>query len=341
MATYKGIQGYSVQELASDPTSSENTGRLWYNSASNVWKIASEGGGAWASGVSFTRVVTTDGKFSGTSTATLFAGGYAPAGVHSPPLSMDYTETFDGTSWTEVADLNTPRYAAWMAGTQTASVYAGGQSAAPSALSETWNGTSWTETNNMQNSRHNMGIAGTQTSGLAIAGLDGTPTGDCEDYDGTCWGTGTGINSARYSAGSAGASSTSAIFAGGADGSTYYNILSETWNGTTWTEGNNINTGRYALGGFGIVTSALICAGYKASGSPRSANETETYDGTSWTAAATMGTARYSPGATGGPGGISTGIIGGGNGSPTPSGLTQECEEWADPTYTLKTVTTS
>ena len=337
MATYKGIQGYSVQELASDPTASENTGRLWYNSASNVWKIASQGAAAWASGTNTSRSGTTDAQLSGTQTAALYAGGYAPA----PTLNRAETEKYDGTTWTEVADLNTARYASWMGGTQTASVYAGGQITAPSALSETWDGTSWSETNNMQNSRHNMGMAGTQTNGLAIGGLDTTPTGDCEDYDGTCWGTGTAINTARYSGGSAGASSTSAIFAGGANNpppSAYYNAISETWNGTAWTEGNNLNTARFALAGFGIVTAALVCAGYLPSGSPRDADNTETYDGTSWTAAATMGTARYSPGGTGGPGGISSGLIAGGNGD---GGLSQAVEEWNDPTYTLKTVTTS
>ena len=51
MATYKGIQGYSVQSLASDPSPTASVeGQLWYNSASNVWKISTAGAGAWASG---------------------------------------------------------------------------------------------------------------------------------------------------------------------------------------------------------------------------------------------------------------------------------------------------
>jgi hypothetical protein len=32
MATYKGIQGYTVQKLSSDPTAAEAVGQLWYNS---------------------------------------------------------------------------------------------------------------------------------------------------------------------------------------------------------------------------------------------------------------------------------------------------------------------
>ena len=50
MATYKGIQGYSVQKLSSDPTASEAEGQLWYNSTAGKFKISTAGAGAWASG---------------------------------------------------------------------------------------------------------------------------------------------------------------------------------------------------------------------------------------------------------------------------------------------------
>ena len=40
MGTYKGIQGYLVETLASDPTLSEvHVGKLWYNTTSNTWKV--------------------------------------------------------------------------------------------------------------------------------------------------------------------------------------------------------------------------------------------------------------------------------------------------------------
>ena len=57
-------------------------------------------------------VVSTSTGFSGggTSTAGIMAGGGEP--------NHDYTETYDGTSWTEVADLNTARMAAAMAGSK-------------------------------------------------------------------------------------------------------------------------------------------------------------------------------------------------------------------------------
>ena len=43
MADYKTLKGFKVKSLASDPT--VDLGQLWYNSASNVWKIVVDDGG--------------------------------------------------------------------------------------------------------------------------------------------------------------------------------------------------------------------------------------------------------------------------------------------------------
>tara|TARA_R100000306_G_scaffold50455_1_gene47515 strand:+ start:355 stop:522 length:168 start_codon:yes stop_codon:yes gene_type:complete len=46
MATYKELQGILVQVLGSDPSASADTeGQVWYNSASNVWKVVVDDGG--------------------------------------------------------------------------------------------------------------------------------------------------------------------------------------------------------------------------------------------------------------------------------------------------------
>jgi len=46
MSTYKAIQGYTIESLSSDPSATaDNEGRVWYNSASNVWKIVVDDGG--------------------------------------------------------------------------------------------------------------------------------------------------------------------------------------------------------------------------------------------------------------------------------------------------------
>jgi hypothetical protein len=39
MATYKGIKGFSIQNLSADPTANPLEGQMWYNSTSNVWKV--------------------------------------------------------------------------------------------------------------------------------------------------------------------------------------------------------------------------------------------------------------------------------------------------------------
>jgi hypothetical protein len=50
MATYKGIKGFSIQNLSADP-SNPIEGEMWYNSTSNVWKVEElTTAGAWATG---------------------------------------------------------------------------------------------------------------------------------------------------------------------------------------------------------------------------------------------------------------------------------------------------
>jgi hypothetical protein len=48
MATYKGIQGFTIQNLSADP-SNPIEGQVWYNSTSNVWKVEeATAAGSWA-----------------------------------------------------------------------------------------------------------------------------------------------------------------------------------------------------------------------------------------------------------------------------------------------------
>jgi len=106
MATYKGIQGYSVQTLASDPSPTASVeGQLWFNSTSSTYKIAVAGAGAWSSGGTLNNTTSVQSG-AGTQTATLSIAGISPAGEGS-----NKTETYNGTAWTEVADTNTLKYA--------------------------------------------------------------------------------------------------------------------------------------------------------------------------------------------------------------------------------------
>jgi hypothetical protein len=79
----------------------------------------------------------------GTQTSGIKVGGQTPPN----PLTAN-TELWDGTSWTEVNNLNTAKRGAGMGGENSATaIYFGGASTASQGLANTefWNGTSWTE----------------------------------------------------------------------------------------------------------------------------------------------------------------------------------------------------
>jgi hypothetical protein len=108
MATYKGIQGFGVETLASDPTEPGSVGQIFYNSTEGVFKTVKPGGvsaGTWASGGPMN---TARAQISGAGTkdaALVFSGSV-------PPVSA-LTESYNGSSWTEVNDLNTARRSGW------------------------------------------------------------------------------------------------------------------------------------------------------------------------------------------------------------------------------------
>ena len=87
------------------------------------------------------------------------------------------TEQWDGSSWTEVSDLNTSRQNSGKIGLYTSALCASGQN--PStylANVESWDGTSWTEVADVSSARGYIGgatISGGNTTGI-VAGGAGT-----------------------------------------------------------------------------------------------------------------------------------------------------------------------
>ena len=104
-----------------------------------------------------------------------------------PPFQTK-NEAYDGSSWTEVADLNTARAAGAADGTNTASIAVGGDAGPGNDNNaETWNGTAWTAEANVPTglSIQNFCV-GTTTSALAGGGIDPGPTSvTAETYDWT------------------------------------------------------------------------------------------------------------------------------------------------------------
>ena len=317
MATYKGIKGFTIQSLSADPPAPA-LGEVWYNSTSNVLKGYSTLSGAWSSGGAM-NTNRRSAAGAGTQTAAL-----ATSGLHQPPGALTKNvEAYDGTSWTEVANITgVARYDVFNAGTQTAALIAGGYDHLVVGLSftEVYNGTSWTEVSNLGTGRYNgaMGV-GIETAALAVGGK--VPSGIQnlnEEYNGTSWSEDTDCNTARYNQMGSG-TVTAALVICGQTPATVGNT--ESWNGTAWTEVNNVNTARHTAGSAlgASNTTSLIFGGY-----PPISAITESYDGTSWTEVGDLALARR---AMAGAGIGSAALAGGGQDGPPPATVTAT-EEW-------------
>ena len=328
MAEYKGIKGYKVQSLASDPTLV--AGQTWFNTAGNALKYLVNLG-AWSSGGTMTR---TSGQrnigAAGVITAVIAAGGYQPA-------SVGFSETYNGSTWTAANPLTTPRAEPGMAGTTTAAIaMTGGTDSTPyeTGAVETYDGTSWTEVTDITTTRGTGFGSGTQTAALYYGGNIGGPPwaklNNVEEWNGSAWSEKADMNAGRNYGCQASSGSVTASIASCGNGPTAQTKLCETYNGTSWTEVNNTNTQRVYGGGFGTSTSAMAYGGEI----PSQTANAEQWNGTCWTEVDNLSAATANPGGSGASG--TTGIcIAGANPSDTST-----CEEWAFGN-TVKTVTVS
>jgi hypothetical protein len=100
MATYKGIQGFTIQNLSADP-SNPIEGQVWYNSTSNVWKVEeATTAGAWATGNNLnTARRTRRCRYTNSSFSFWWNSN-----------SITATEEYNGSTWTTISgNLNTAR----------------------------------------------------------------------------------------------------------------------------------------------------------------------------------------------------------------------------------------
>ena len=82
--------------------------------------------------------------------------------------SKAYTESYNGTSWTEVNDLTTGRASVGAAGSQTAALCFGGYSGAEDAETEEWDGTCWSEVADLNTARGDLGGSGSSTAAASL-----------------------------------------------------------------------------------------------------------------------------------------------------------------------------
>ena len=298
MADYSTIKGFTIQSLSSDPYASEVLG------------------GTWASGGNINTPRQQD-VGAGTQTAGIIAGGDGVPGKNAE------TETYNGTAWTEVADLNSQRAGGGMAsaGTTTATLYFCGQGWPPGTTltsTESWNGTSWTE---VAATGLTLGVSntgtGTSTAAVVAGGDTGGGTTGAGLWDGTSWAATGAMNTARYQLGGCGTSTASIVF-----GDEPASAVTETFNGSTWTAVNSLNNARNAAAGFGTTTSAIAAGNLEP---PSGVDvQTEAWDGSTWAAVPDLATGRWMAGAAG------TGSAGFLAGGAIPA-QTNVTEEWSVP----------
>ena len=182
MATYKGIQGYKIESLASDPSNLQ-AGQIWYNTTSTTMKVygTSVPAGAWASGTAFNTGRANLGV-AGTATAAVIFGGDTGGPARAE------VEMWNGTSWTEVVNLPQGVFMATGLGTNTAALSVGGTPIPSNGVNcNKWDGTSWASTGDINTAAGGMGAAGTQTAGIKFGGESTGYRDETEEFDGTSW----------------------------------------------------------------------------------------------------------------------------------------------------------
>jgi len=342
MATYKGIQGYSVQKLSEDPTAADVEGQLWYNSGSGKFKIAAAGAGAWSSGGNLNTPRNAIGGI-GINTAAVAVGGSDGPGP-SPATNAAEVEEYNGTSWTEVTNMPTATKHVMSGGILTAGWYGGGdESGDGTTLSNKcfeYDGTSWTASGNLTEAKNAGCGTGTQTAALITGGAPDPTSLNCMLYNGSSWTETANTATSRLNTAACGNSSAAIVMGGYSPADTAYTGKTESWNGTSWTEVNDMNVARSGAGcgGNGVApSSSALYAGAYGVPSPTARNETESWDGTSWTVVANLATGRALGGAA-----ISSNTVGLLFGGYMPNtSWKNETEEWNGAPVSAKTVTVS
>ena len=204
------------------------------------------------------------------------------------------------SAWSSAASLSTARYLANGFGSQTAGVYAAGQTPPGTnvANTEEYNGTGWTTATSFPSTATSGGSGGTATAGVVMGG--GAPYRSTSfKYDGSSW-TATGaLPTAADNISACGTGTQTNIIAAigrtPSSGNSGTNT-SVTYNGSTFSSGPNLNTARMYGGaaGTGTGTAGLVFGGF-IDPSPNAMTNTEEYDGSSWTNAGALNVASSFP----------------------------------------------
>ena len=326
-----------TEEFTAPSTFNQITeGQLFFNSTTNTFKetLSDIPAGSFASGGNLNRNRYVIGGC-GVSTAALAAGGDFYAGPPNSPSDRSGVdaEVYNGSTWTEVADMNNDVQGTYSAsGTSTAAIT--NANLASDTHIESWNGSAWTNAPDINSPRADasMPSGGSQTASLLAGGYEppgGGPKDKTEQYDGSSWSEITEINTGRYSNRNTGTSTDNLLFGG--NGTPSYTGKTEQWNGTAWTELSDLPVGRANHGGFGTGSTLAVTTngdGPNSLGAPNptGANSSKAlnfWNGTSWSADADD--APYKVRNPGSGGSATDGLVFGGIGDPnTPVYTTVE-----------------
>ena len=180
-------------------------------------------------------------------------------------------------AFTSSSPLSTGRFSSAGAGSQTASLIAGGYSTAATNITEEYNGSGWAAGGNLNTARYYIGGAGTQTSALAMSGRN-PPVGwaltNTEKYDGSAWTNSTASPTALNQVTTTGTQTAGLLWGGVPSPGAAHVSTTYEFDGSSWASGGALPAGLKVAGAFGTQTAAMSAG-----------NETGStlyYDGSSW-----------------------------------------------------------
>ena len=244
------------------------------------------------------------GGAAGDSSAGLIFGGDVGG------TSQTKTETYDGTSFSEIADMSTAMRGMGNGSGATNVAAVASASYGPPALGTTEEFTSstnvitaaaWASGGNLNTARNATAASGTQTAALCAAGQEGpgstNPSAKTEEYDGTSWSEQNDLGTARFYISGSGIQTASLAVAGRTGpGPNFAKTLVEEYDGSSWSEQNDIPTAANGMMGAGTQTAAVHFGGISSPGGS-SLTGTYEYDGTNWTTGGSLPTgAKYGMG---------------------------------------------
>jgi hypothetical protein len=114
------------------------------------------------------------GNFGLQTTGIIAGGGPAPAD--------NLVESWDGTNWTEVSEINTDRdrWGGFFGTSNSSGLVCGGYpgpSTTVTAATETWDGSAWTEVNDLGTARYDQVSSTNGSTTLGLINSGNTPSG--------------------------------------------------------------------------------------------------------------------------------------------------------------------